>query len=373
MLMALNPRSSQRGVTLIGATFFIAVFASILMIIQTLIERQRDRDVIARQGRFMANYINAVAGFMVEQGPPAPDPTTIAGLSGGPGIFVANGTDWLKNTNCGGGFTPGDAFLGCDVPSDFNQFFDLGSPTVTFDYTTASTASIELGIVQDNGPDPIKAGLLVRAINRHIEAAGYQHISVFHRADNTDAELLSANLRAQVDSMAPSDIWLRRDGNNSMTGPIVTEHDDWALIARDDAGNEVENAQDAQASINTNDIFVRSADAWSSETHQLAEDAFALAVRSPQIITETGPSATVSKPNCPGTLNPQIFATPVVFVGGDGSDTRLIAGVRRRVTDTGSSWDVSIEVFYDDGTNSGSGWQPAPTNFGRLKVTLKCT
>ncbi|MFB2351242.1 hypothetical protein, partial [Priestia megaterium] len=90
--------------------------------------------------------------------------------------------------------------------------------------------------------------------------------------------------------------FVRRDGNTIMTGPLIGEHDSWTIIGRDSAGNENKAPQDPIASVNVNDIFVRSAGPidgatgepvgmWVSETHELAEEAYRLAVRAPLFVT----------------------------------------------------------------------------------------
>lgn len=365
----------QQGFAGIGALIVVSVMMLVITLYQMQITQERERQKIERQGRYMADYLNAVAGFLADQGQTAPDASTIAGLSAtGTNTFQATGTDWLKNTNCGGAFSPDEAHLGCSLPTNFNLFFGLGAPSVTFDYTNQPQASIDFGIVQDNGPDPITAGALVRVINGHLEAAGYQHINVYHIANADNSDVGDANLRATIDSQSASDIYVRRDGVGEMTGPLLTEHNNWALIARDENGNEVTDNQSATASANVNDVYVRSADAWVSETHELAKEAYTRAIQSPQFMTETGPGPlTVQKPECPNGLTPQIFVKPVVFVGGN-SNKRLISGVRRQIIgEDSTSWDVRLQISWDDGTSSGSGWQVPPSDFGRMQITTKCS
>ncbi|TBW57373.1 hypothetical protein EZI54_06870 [Marinobacter halodurans] len=369
--MRMTSPNKEKGSFLIGAMIFVAAIGAMLVLLRKTMNETQEQAQTERQGRYMADYLNALAGFMADTGQTPPDPSAIAGLSAaGPNTFTASGTEWLKNNTCGGSFDPDESFLGCSLPANFANFYGLGAPIVTFDYTSQPRATISFGIVQDNGPDPIKAGALVRVIGKHLEAAGYQHINVFHIANADNSDVLSANLRAEIDSQSASDIYVRRDGVGEMTGPLLTRHDNWALIARDKDGNETSAEQDPKSSVNINDGYVRSAGAWLSETHKLAEEAYARAIQSPQFMTEGPSGTTVDKPSCPGSLTPQIFATPSVFIGGTASGSnRFMSGVKRIVTDNGSSWTVRLYMQYD----GSSGWREVPVQKGRVKITTKCS
>lgn len=374
--MLSHPGRRQSGGFLFIAMVFVAVVGSSVAIMQTMLEQRREADHRDRQGRYMADYLNAVAGFMAEQGQTAPDPDEIDGLSStGGDSFEATGTDWLKSETCGGDFPEDEAHLGCNVPSNFNLRYGLSEPVVTFDYTTQPQAAIEFGTVQDNGPDPITAGGLVRVINRHLEAAGYQHINVFHMDEADNSDLGEGELEAEINSQSASDIYVRRDGTGKMTGPLTTEHDNWAMIARDEDGDEVAEAKSAKGSVNVNDSYVRANEAWVSETHELAEEAYTMASKSPQFMSVVESPATIEKPDCPGGLSPQLFVDPIVFLGGQSSgDQRLLYGVRTVVNESSDSWEAVLETNYDDGSSGGSGWERVnDPDYGRIKVTTKCS
>jgi type II secretory pathway pseudopilin PulG len=352
----------QGGFTLVETLISAVIAVSIGVYLAGLFKDQAIDSTVDRYGKWMGSYLNALTGYMV-QNPVAP------------AVLVRNGTDWLKPNTCGGGFPEIDSFLSCNVPTNFTSPFGLASPTVTFSYAAGlnPTANVVFGVVQDNGgADSVLASLFVKKINQQVTInQGYQNVDVFAATDNTLAELQSANLRAVIDNNLAADIHLRLDGANSMTAPILSESTTWAMIARDNAGTENILAEDPQSSVNVNDVFNRSSDAWLSETHNLAEEAYALAVRAPQFMSEVVHNTVIQKPNCPGTLSAQIFTDAPIFVGGPNSgDARLISGVRTPVIDQGASWRVQLFTLYED---TPATWQPVPPDMGRVKATVRCS
>src|SRR5690554_3934898 len=263
----------QKGYLLMEALIALAVVGTITLMMTRMFNEQRENQEIQRQTQWMAQYLNGIAGYMAQQGPIEPS------------ILTRNGTDWLKSVDCGGSFPAEDAFLSCAVPTDFNESYGLGAPEVTFDYTMSPRASINFGIViikPSGEPNPRLASKLSAAMREHVRSAGYQHVEVFHSLpDNSD--IADASLRAVVDSQFAADIHLRIDGMNEMKGPILTEHDGWALIARAEDGSENQAPQNSAGSINVNDAFVRASGDdgyWASETHAIAEEALRLAAQS---------------------------------------------------------------------------------------------
>jgi hypothetical protein len=320
---------------------------------------------------WIAQYVNGLAAYMGAQGTTPPDPMNVSG------------TDWLKSTTCGG-LQPVDAFfLSCDVPTNFNGAYGLGVPEVVFDWSTptAPLANIDLGIVQDGAKPSAKvAALLSRGINERLEMDGYTHASIYSINPGIDpaldlagfqASIAAARLTGVINSSITSTVFIRRDGNTLIKGPLVSAHDNWAMIARDRAGLENAVAQDKTASINANDIFVRANNAWVSETHSLAEEAYRLAVRSPQFMSEVESGKEILKPSCPGGLTPQIFTYPVIFVGGASeSNTRFIAGLRTPVENVSATkWKVRMYVLYEGSLS----WREVGSLMGRISVTTRCS
>lgn len=335
-------------------------------------EQQDDRDRALRAS-WMAQYINGVAAFMANQG------TVI------PGVLVRNGTDWLKSVNCGG-LQPADQFfLSCNIPTNFNGDYGLNPPTVTFDWTTprAPTAAITFGQIQNAGGEanPPAAAAFAEEINRRIRVDGYEHAGAFIVDPATAApaaiaaELQQANLRAFVDASIESTVFVRLDGNSVMTGTLLNNNDSWAMIARDENGNEIEDPTNPSASANLNDLYVRSVDAWASETHELAEEAYRVAIRAPIFVTNVRSGESITKPTCPAPLTEQISAVPAGFVGGpEPTDPRFVAGVRTRVVDGGGTYQVFMDVLYDgEPAFEEIAAAPDPQNdMGLINVTIKC-
>jgi hypothetical protein len=355
--------AQQSGWTLVETIISATIAAALALYIGGLFREQAINATVERYANWMGSYVNGVTGYMVQ------NPTA-------PAVLNRVGTDWLKPNACGGTLfpNPDDAFLSCNVPTNFNTPYGMAAPQVQFVYGAGQnpTANITFGVVTDGGAaDPDLAARFVSKIEQQVTVnQGYQHVNVFAAADNSQAELTSANLRAVVDNNIAADIHLRLDGSNEMTAPVLSRSTTWAMIARDNAGNENAAAEDPQSSMNVNDVFNRASDAWLSETHALAEEAYALAARSPQFMSEVPHNTNVPKPSCPGTLAPQIFTDAPIFVGGpNSSDARLISGVRTPVTDNGGSWTVQLFILYE----GSSGFEPAPANMGRVKVTVRCS
>lgn len=361
---------------LLAAMMAATLFAAVAMVLQ---EQRQDRTITERAG-WMAQYVNAVAAYMAAQGatPPA--------------NLTQDGTDWLKSRTCTGNpaHMPPDAyFLACNVPTNFNQVYDLGAtalgePRVVFDWATtptAPTATIDFGTVQTGGEANAKiAASLAAEINRKLEADAYEFISAFtvdldavdlSDAAAVNAAVTSANLRAEIDTSIESTTFVRRDGNTVMTGPLINENDNWSLIGRDSDGIENANPQDPIASANLNDLYIRASDTWLSETHELAEEAYRLAIRSPLLVASVRSGTTITKPGCPAPLTPEIIATPAGFLGGDTANTKLLAGVRTRVVNSAGSWRIWMDTSYD----GSGGFTPVPNNsdIGLIQVTVKCT
>ncbi|MDY6930047.1 MAG: hypothetical protein SWN10_23610, partial [Pseudomonadota bacterium] len=255
-----------------------------------------------------------------------------------------------------------------------------------FDWTTptAPVADITFGPVQRDGDlAPKTAALLASEINARLEVDGYNHAGAFAIDPAIDpavdpvgfqAELTAANLRGFVDTSIESTVFVRRDGNTIMTGPLINENDNWSLIGRDADGNENDAPQDPIASANLNDVFVRSAGdngMWASETHELAEEAYRLAVRAPLFVTNIRSGDGVAKPDCPNPMIPKVYAEPAGFIGGpDLSDTRLVSGVRTRINDLGANWQIFMDILYE----GQSSFQTVPSDeMGLIRVTVKCS
>lgn len=379
-----SPRK-QSGFALAELMVASIVAATLLASIALYLNDQRKERIAGEYAAWVAQYVNAVASYMSSQGLTPP------------GTLIQNGTDWLKSNTCGGIQPPDNYFLACSVPTNFNNGYNLGAPRVTFDWSTpvAPTATLAFGVVQSGGqPNPKMAALIASEVNKRLETDGFNHANVFTidpailPADpNFQTEVTSANLRGTIDSSIQSTVFVRRDGNTVMTGSLISEHDSWSLIARDSTGAENTAPQDPIASTNVNDVFVRSAgpiDAvtglptgiWASETYELAEEAYRLAVRAPLFVSNIRSGDSVSKPTCPAPMQPLIYAQPAGFIGGPNlTDARLISGVRTRINDNGASWRIFMDILYE----GGAGFQtipppPAPqSDMGLIQVTVKCS
>lgn len=366
---------------LLATMIATTLFASIAF----YIDGQRRERAASEHAAWMAQYVNALAGYMADEG------------ANPPATLIQNGTDWLKSNTCGGLQAPDAYFLGCHIPTDFNTGYGLGIPSVTFDWSnvTAPKADITFGVVQTGGDTNAKmAALLAAEANQRLEVDGYQHAGMFAIDPGIDpavdpagfqAEVVSANLRGFIDTSITSTAFVRRDGNTIMTGSLITEHNNWSIIGRNEDSIENADPQDPVASANLNDVFIRSAGPldgggnpvgmWASEIHELAEEAYRLAVRAPLFVTNVRSGASVSKPTCPTTLTPKIYAQPAGFIGGPTiSDARLISGIRTRVNDLGASWRVYMDALYE----GEAGFMPMPeppspdANMALIQVTVKC-
>jgi len=370
----LKTLKNQRGITLVETLLSVTIgLALIAAITSVLRESITARDQSA-DGARLAQYINGVAAYMASQGAVAP------------ATLTRDGTDWLKSVDCGGLQPADNYFLPCNIPNDFNGDYGLGQPRVVFDWSEPRVpeAAITFGVVQrsDGNADPVTAATLVQEINSRLNLDGFQFAEAFI-IDPTivdgvvaSAEVQQANLRAFVDLAIESTNFVRLDGNSIMRGTLVNENDSWAMIARDANGVEIADPINPAASTNVNDTYIRSVDAWASETHELAEEAYRVAIRAPIFVSNVRSGAIITKPTCPAPLVERISAVPAGFVGGPApNDPRYVAGARTRVTDNGASYTVFLDVLYDG--ESMFQTVPAPPDpasaMGLVNVTIKCS
>ena len=364
----------QSGFTLIESIFALLIASTIIGSLALALRAASDSAARAGDSNQFAQYVNGIAAYMSAQG------TTV------PATLNRTGTDWLKSVDCGGNQPADDFFLSCRIPNDFNGDYGLGQPIAVFDWSEprAPAANITFGVVvgESGNPSPPIAARLVQEINARLETGGYQFAEAFMvnpaivGGAAAAAELAQANLRAFVDMSIESTVFVRLDGNSIMRGTLVNENDSWAMITRDAAGTENTSPVDQTASINSNDLYVRSVDAWASETHELAEEAYRVAIRAPLFVSNVRSGATISKPTCPAPLVRRISAVPAGFVGGPSpSDPRYIAGVRTRVVDNGGSYNVFMDILYDGQSNFQTvASPPSPqSNMGLINVSIKCS
>jgi|GEM_PF-4660220 len=366
--------SQQGGFTLIEALAAMVIGSAIVGALAVAFRDSAASVERAGNANEFAQYINGVAAFMGAQGTTAPAPLT------------RNGTDWLKSVDCGGNQPAENFFLPCAIPDDFNGNYGLGQPTITFDWSEprAPSADITFGVISDDvgAPNPPAAGVLVEEINARLETDGYQFAEAFMVDPATvggaaaAVELTQANLRAFIDMSIESTTFVRLDGNSIMRGTLVNESDSWAMITRNAAGDENTDPVEPAASINSNDIYVRSVDAWASETHELAEEAYRVAIRAPLFVSNVRSGATISKPTCPAPLVDRISAVPAGFVGGPApNDPRYVAGARTRITDNGPSYTVFLDILYDGQSDFKTvAAPPSPqSTMGLINVSIKCS
>ncbi|ARM86292.1 type II secretion system protein [Marinobacter salarius] len=364
----------QAGFTLIETILASSISLSVIAAVTfVLVQANTTRDQAAKAAQ-IAQYINGIAAYMSAQG------------SSAPADLDRDGTDWLKSVDCGGTFPADNYYIPCTIPDDFNGFNGLGQPSVVFDWSEPRTpeAAITFGVIQNEAGDPAPpaAAALAKEINARLNIDGYQFAESFivdpavGNGVAAAAELQQANLRAFVDMAIESTTFVRLDGNSIMRGAMISNNDSWAVITRDENGNENTDPAEPTASINTNDVYVRSVNAWTSETHELAEEAYRVAIRAPLFVSNVRSGATISKPDCPDPLTEKISAVPAGFVGGPApNDPRYIAGARTRVVDNGGTYQVTLELLYD-GESDFQAVPPPPSpasNMGLINVSIKCS
>lgn len=413
------PIKKHKGYALAEVLLASVIAVTIAAGLATMFAQDRQDQAERETAGWMAAYINAVAAFMSRQGPN--DPVGVILPEDTRMVAFAReqvGTDWLKPTACGGAFNEDDAFLSCQVPNDFLSRFELPQPRVRFYWSdtpvgpiqpsglaennnvTARTprAVIDIGVTADASGDPdsaVAAGLATE-INRRLEVDGYEHAEAFNVDPFVDpagapavfaAEVASANLRAVVDSSIRSTVFVRIDGETPMTGTLRIERDDDFSLVTFDAGDpgagtdpsDIADAQNPEASLNVNDIFLRSGDTWISEVNELAEEAFNIAARAPSFMVTVPPvqgpgvPTRITQPECPDGLVPEITVTPAGFLGGTSAAPRLVAGVRTRATSLPTApptWELGMDILFD----GSGGFQPVnDPNLALVLVITKCS
>lgn len=211
----------QRGVTLIELILVIGIMAVMTMLSfyekQTDLEQSRARQV----GGYLYQYNNAVRSALAQ------------------GFVTATstkvGTDWLKNTTCGGTQAVGAEFLPCDFPTatiaDPILFGRLSlstaiavtgaAPNKKF---TATTMTSPFTLTSPSGVSDIRADLSGIASLSAAAAltSGYQSsvtgLSPYTATTDSSfkSDALTAKITMVASNSASNDVWLRTDGGNKM-------------------------------------------------------------------------------------------------------------------------------------------------------------
>lgn len=211
----------QRGVTLIELILVIGLMA--IMTLLSFYEKQTDLEQArARQvGGFLYQYNNAVRSALAQ------------GLI--TSTTTRTGTDWLKNSTCGGTQAVGEEFLSCDFPTatiaDPISFGRLSlattvivsgvAPNRTF---TATTITSPFKLNRPSGVPEVRADLSGIASLSAAAAltSGFQSgagaLSPYTATTDSSykSDPKTAKITMVASNSANNDVWLRTDGGNNM-------------------------------------------------------------------------------------------------------------------------------------------------------------
>lgn len=211
----------QNGVTLIELILVVGIMSVMTML--SFYEKQADLEQSrARQvGAYLYQYNNAVRSALAQ------------------GLVTASvnklGTDWLKNSTCGGFLGVGSEFLPCDFPTatiaDPILFGKLSLSTVIIVNGTAPTKKITattmtspFTLTSPSGATDVRADLSGIASLSAAAAltSGFQSgaAGLSPYTATTDSSYKSDPVTAKItmvaSNSASNDVWLRTDGGNKM-------------------------------------------------------------------------------------------------------------------------------------------------------------
>lgn len=211
----------QRGVTLLELILVIGIMAVMTMLSfyekQTDLEQSRARQV----GGYLYQYNNAVRSALAQ------------GFVTGTTTKV--GTDWLKNSTCGGTKAVGSEFLPCEFPTATIAdpiLFGRLSLTTTVVVTgtapnrkfTATTMSSPFTLTSPSGGSDVRADLSGIASLSAAAAltSGFQSgasgLSPYTATTDSSykSDPVTAKITMVASNTANNDVWLRTDGGNKM-------------------------------------------------------------------------------------------------------------------------------------------------------------
>lgn len=357
---------AQRGFSLVE----LAIVLTIGAIITAIALQSKTKEAVignaASSAHYAVMYAKAVADY-----------TSInqSAISDGD---TYTGTEWLKHVDCGAGvgLDPEHHYLPCDFDATLRLGFGLSEPTVT--YTVAPGAlpqgTIDFGQVDGSWsgvPAAVIAAEIINKANEQVTDNLSTYLS-FNLPDDT----MDGSVIATVDRGTPYP-FMRLDAPDPIVGTLVSRQDGWALFTQDSTeANFVGEAQN-RASINVNDVYVRSsnseAGAWVSDTHKIAENAYEkaeiaerLAKEAVRFETMASSGDPVLKPACDAGYIPQIFVSTGSFISPTNDE---LVGIDAYAIDNGASWTVVIEAL----SANNNGWQNLLPSQGKIKVSTKCT
>lgn len=212
----------QRGVTLIELMLVIGLMSVTTLLSfydkQLGLEQAKAREV----GGYIFQYNNAVRSALAQG---VVTNTTLV-----------HGTDWLKNSTCGGVLAVDSEFLSCDFPSattaDPIRFGNLSWSTAinisgsnSNRKTVATTVTSPFSVSDHLGASKIRADLAgiaslsaAAALTSGYKSGGPDGFSPFTATTDSSfkSDAFSAKISVVASNTASNDIWLRADGGNKM-------------------------------------------------------------------------------------------------------------------------------------------------------------
>lgn len=213
---------SQSGFTLLELILVIGLLSMISLLSfyekQTDLEQSRARQI----GGYLYQYNNAVRSALAQ------------------GLITSTttklGTDWLKNSTCGGVLAVGSEFLPCDFPSattsDPISFGRLGLSTavvvtgsgLTKKYTATTTTSPFI-LVSTSGVSKVRADLAgiaslsaAAALTSGYQVGASNGLTPYTATTDSSykSDPISGKITIIASNTASNDVWLRTDGGNKM-------------------------------------------------------------------------------------------------------------------------------------------------------------
>ena len=332
----IRKRNKQRGFAMISLLLALPIFAYFLLTMQQKVEELQALSEYQETGVAMAEMVDAVAGFMVQELTPNmayPDTTS--------------GTAWLKSRS----------YLPADFRTNYGAL-DIDSAVIRFDSnTSASVIFAPVRSILNGLPSAAVAATIIGKGNA--QATNYRYS--FIDFDNFLGNSPTATITARIQFADNTEPWLLKSGNDNLVINLNSTSDFTIDISRETTAT----AADEYGSISANDVFIASRGRWLSEVADGEAENSSATRNNTQNSYTVFDGAQIPKPLCNADLQPTIHTDAVSI--GELNKAAHPDNWYMAKTDQGSTWQVHlVHIENDDSTSS-------LTGVSNASVHTRCT
>ena len=318
----IRKRNKQRGFAMISLLLALPIFAYFLLTMQQKVEELQALSEYQETGVAMAEMVDAVAGFMVQELTPNmayPDTTS--------------GTAWLKTRS----------YLPADFRTNYGAL-DIDSAVIRFDSnTSASVIFAPVRSILNGLPSAAVAATIIGKGNA--QATNYRYS--FIDFDNFLGNSPTATITARIQFADNTEPWLLKSGNDNLAINLNSTSDFTIDISRETTAT----AADEYGSISANDVFIRSESKWVSEIAQEVEENTEKTQNNERISYALFDGVSIPKPSCLAGTFPVISIDAI----SEHNIEQIAAGADWNISqiDQDATWQVNLFVTKSDSTTSG--------------------